>query len=44
MDLVAFLATITAVIMLVLFGRVDVAVLAGAAGFIVGIFRVFRSR
>lgn len=43
-DLVAFLAAIAAVITLVLFGRVDVAMLAGAAGFIIGIFRVFRSR
>ncbi|WP_378733344.1 hypothetical protein [Nocardia brasiliensis] len=43
-DLLAFLSVVTAVIVLVVVGRADAALLAGAGGFIVAAFRVFRSR
>ncbi|MGW0640456.1 hypothetical protein [Nocardia salmonicida] len=42
-DLVAFIAVVTAVLVLVLIGRADAALLAAAAAFVSVAFRVYRS-
>lgn len=43
-DLVAFLAVLTAAIVLVLLGHVDAGLLTAVGAFVIGAFRVFRTR